>query len=81
MAATGRIGPCACNDPDVILMVNALGALDALTPREMQGSWLKLWKRDRQDRDPDSPHSVEEALLLASGWFVQWPAPRRIHKE
>ncbi|MEM9651727.1 MAG: ABC transporter ATP-binding protein [Actinomycetota bacterium] len=70
---------CLANDPDMMLMDEPLGALDALTREKMQSLILNLWDETGKTIVLVT-HSVEEALILGDMVFVMAPRPGRIEK-
>jgi NitT/TauT family transport system ATP-binding protein len=64
-------------DPEVMLMDEPFGALDAQTKRRLINDFIRIWE-DNRKTVVFVTHSVEEALLLADKVYLFSARPSRI---
>jgi NitT/TauT family transport system ATP-binding protein len=67
-------------DPDILLMDEPFGALDAQTRQLMQRELLEIWEENRKTI-LFITHDIDEAILLADRIFVMGINPRRIVEQ
>ncbi|HOS79844.1 MAG TPA: ABC transporter ATP-binding protein [Anaerolineae bacterium] len=77
MAQRAAIARALAQDPEVLLLDEPFGSLDALTRERMAAALLELWQH-LQRTVVMVTHSVEEATLLADRVVVLSPRPGRI---
>lgn len=73
------IGRVYANDPDILLMDEPFGALDAQTKERMQSDLLRIWKKS-QKTVVFVTHDLEEAIFLADRIIVMSARPGRIRQ-
>lgn len=71
------IGRVYANDPDVLLMDEPFGALDAQTKERMQSDLLTTWNQSKKTV-VFVTHDLEEAIFLADRIIVMSARPGRI---
>ncbi|PJF21816.1 MAG: hypothetical protein CUN56_09145 [Phototrophicales bacterium] len=80
MAQRVALGRVLIQKPDVLLLDEPFGALDAMTREQISLDLLAMWARDRQTAVMVT-HDIHEAVLLSDRVLVMSPRPGQIVED
>jgi ABC-type nitrate/sulfonate/bicarbonate transport system ATPase subunit len=80
MAQRAAIARALVNQPEILLLDEPLGALDALTRMYMQQELEKIWQREKAITMIMITHDVEEAVYLSDKVVIMSSRPGTIKK-
>lgn len=79
MAQRVAIARALANKPDILLLDEPFGALDAITKVHLQEQMLKIWRKEKITMIIVT-HDIDEAIYLGNKVVVMTPRPGRIKK-
>ena len=77
MAQRVALVRCLINEPEILLLAEPLGALDAFTRMNMQDEILKIWQ-EKQQLALMVTHDVDEAIYMGTRVLVMDAHPGRV---
>ncbi|HEY4025062.1 MAG TPA: ABC transporter ATP-binding protein [Candidatus Dormibacteraeota bacterium] len=68
-------------EPEVLLMDEPFGSLDAITREQLQEELLRIWERDARVTGVFITHDIDEAILLGDRIVALQANPGRVARE